>query len=445
MTRIPISRYVASHGAHLARLQRSTELAATRTELTQAKEDTAAAIHAALNLVADERASRDAVLQLADAQDALHREVTALQGVVSTCIPRSELLHIKSVAAELQTFAGWKAAAAADLADLQVRTGEHREAVDLNRDSLSKLSAVVQALAGQTASKAEGAALDRLAAVVDRLGSEVQQRATTEEVRRVSAAVASVSTRAGALEAGAEAATARAAADKGELQAAIAAASSTLREEAGRAAARVASELDGLREEIEARAYVSSLAATDESVGELRSAADTLQRQLEVAMRFIDWYAEKGEAYEYNAASLERHMNALAVGNRSRTVTPGAPGGGHGAPGGGSPGPYGNSSGSGSSSTFGLPPPGLAPSFTGKPEDADAMRARVLGLTAEGLFAGSAGAGGGGGGASPATRAAYLPVPRGLGAAAAAAAATAAGPMTGSPGVRIGGIMAGSS
>lgn len=35
-------------------------------------------------------------------------------------------------------------------------------------------------------------------------------------------------------------------------------------------------------------------------------------------MKFIDWYGSKGEAYEYNAASLERHMNALAVGNRSK-------------------------------------------------------------------------------------------------------------------------------
>ena len=41
---------------------------------------------------------------------------------------------------------------------------------------------------------------------------------------------------------------------------------------------------------------------------------------MDVALRFIDWYATKGDAYEYNAAALERHMNALAVGNRPRAA-----------------------------------------------------------------------------------------------------------------------------
>jgi hypothetical protein len=43
-------------------------------------------------------------------------------------------------------------------------------------------------------------------------------------------------------------------------------------------------------------------------------------RQVDVALRFVDWYADKGDAYEYNAAALERHMNALAVGNRPRAA-----------------------------------------------------------------------------------------------------------------------------
>ena len=32
-------------------------------------------------------------------------------------------------------------------------------------------------------------------------------------------------------------------------------------------------------------------------------------------------YSDKGEAYEYNASALERHMNTLATGNRARTDT----------------------------------------------------------------------------------------------------------------------------
>jgi hypothetical protein len=42
-----------------------------------------------------------------------------------------------------------------------------------------------------------------------------------------------------------------------------------------------------------------------------------LERKVEVALAFVEWFGEKGETYEYNAGSLERHMNALARGNRA--------------------------------------------------------------------------------------------------------------------------------
>jgi hypothetical protein len=69
-----------------------------------------------------------------------------------------------------------------------------------------------------------------------------------------------------------------------------------------------------------AGAYTSSLAGTDENVRAHAEALALLGRKVDVALRFVDWYAEKGDSYEYNAASLERHMNALAVGNRPRAA-----------------------------------------------------------------------------------------------------------------------------
>lgn len=95
---------------------------------------------------------------------------------------------------------------------------------------------------------------------------------------------------------------------------------------------------------------MTALEATDESVQEIRARVELESKKTDVALRFVDWvrtsavvilctrerrhlltpppfrflislqYAEKGEAYDYNATALERHMNSLAVGNRSRTV-----------------------------------------------------------------------------------------------------------------------------
>ncbi len=103
----------------------------------------------------------------------------------------------------------------------------------------------------------------------------------------------------------------------------------------------------------------------------------------------VPQYAEKGEAYEYNASSLERHMNSLAVDNRSRTV--------------------------------------------GSMAD---LRSKVFGGT---------GTGGAGGAAADALRASFAPAPSGVGSTSSAnsswlgAATRGDGPLTGSSGVRLGG------
>jgi hypothetical protein len=76
--------------------------------------------------------------------------------------------------------------------------------------------------------------------------------------------------------------------------------------------------LQDMRAEVEARAFITSLEATDENVTCLQTSVDGLSRRVDVCLRFIEWFSDKGASYEYNAGALERHMNALAVGNRSR-------------------------------------------------------------------------------------------------------------------------------
>lgn len=76
--------------------------------------------------------------------------------------------------------------------------------------------------------------------------------------------------------------------------------------------------LQDMRAEVEARAFITSLEATDENVTCLQTSVDALSRRVDVCLRFIEWFSDKGASYEYNAGALERHMNALAVGNRSR-------------------------------------------------------------------------------------------------------------------------------
>ena len=74
---------------------------------------------------------------------------------------------------------------------------------------------------------------------------------------------------------------------------------------------------------------MTSLEATDEAVARVSGACELLGRKTDVALRFVEWFSAKGEAFEHNASAVERHLNALAAGNRA--VGGGGGGGGHGA------------------------------------------------------------------------------------------------------------------
>jgi hypothetical protein len=153
-------------------------------------------------------------------------------------------------------------------------------------------------------------------------------------------------------------------------------------------------ELSRLAAEVGKRAYIASLEETDEAAASTAQAVAALGGKVDVCLRFIEWYAEKGEAYDYNSEALERHMNALAVGNRARTA-PGV-----------------RAVGSGHSTS--LPGPGRSdsePSFSSAAAPLPRATASFVASTAAGGRAGDA-----------------------------AAAAAAPAPVTGSSGVRIGGV-----
>jgi hypothetical protein len=95
-----------------------------------------------------------------------------------------------------------------------------------------------------------------------------------------------------------------------------------LRTESAESVAKLKGELESIRKEADARAYITSLEATDESVASLSQQVDLHDRKLEVALRFIDWYSSKGETFEANASSIERHMNQLALKNAVRNAPP---------------------------------------------------------------------------------------------------------------------------
>jgi hypothetical protein len=273
-----------------------------------------------MGTVADERASADAMHELQHVAEAMQSQVTALQGVLATKVDRAEMLGLKQVAAELSSFQGFKSAATHDIRELGAKADDHRAAIGRSNDMLAKLSGVLQELAARVETKADGEALGRTDAGLADVRVALASKASADEARRLDAAAAAAAARLDQLEQGAVAAARTAADDRRAAEARVVAAAASVRGEFSGVADALRADLAALRDEVDARAYVTSLEATDEGVAGLRTATDLLGRKVEVALRFVDWYSQKGESYEANAASLERQMNALAVGNRARVV-----------------------------------------------------------------------------------------------------------------------------
>lgn len=86
-------------------------------------------------------------------------------------------------------------------------------------------------------------------------------------------------------------------------------------EQAAKAESDVRRALGLLAREVEGRAAQGSLDSCEGRVSALEATAGRLEEQSGVALDFVDWFSRRGESFEYNAASIERHMNALAGGN----------------------------------------------------------------------------------------------------------------------------------
>ncbi|CAE7246257.1 unnamed protein product [Symbiodinium sp. KB8] len=75
--------------------------------------------------------------------------------------------------------------------------------------------------------------------------------------------------------------------------------------------------LRDLNRHVQARATVDEMREACGRLDQHQAAQRLLQEKVEVALAFVEWFGAKGETYEYNAAAMERHMNALARGNRA--------------------------------------------------------------------------------------------------------------------------------
>ena len=67
-----------------------------------------------------------------------------------------------------------------------------------------------------------------------------------------------------------------------------------------------------LGSDLDSRASLHHLGAIEERTRHLESRTESADEQLGVAVRFVDWFTQRGEHYEHNMKLIDRHLGSLA-------------------------------------------------------------------------------------------------------------------------------------
>lgn len=314
-----IGLFSAAVAARVSSLERAAaETLATRDGVTHALSGLAESISTRMACFPDEYASRHVVSELLRSHTSLCDSVNGTQALLAQKVDKSDVAHMAATARELQGFADFRDSTLAQMRHVETRVGEATACADRALEGVARVTSIASSLAAAHAGKADSGEVRSLSQRVEALALDASQRATAADVSSLSAAVSALTARSAALESALMDA-------RAHISAAAAAAHEHVETRAGELLAHMEDSVASVRTAVEAamreldtRAYTSSLEASDERTAAVEAAVAALTGQVGVALRFVAWFTERGEAYEMNAAALERHMNGLASSARSQ-------------------------------------------------------------------------------------------------------------------------------
>lgn len=160
-----IGAVVATHERRLAMLERRAagdDAAAGRDDslvtvraLRETRTDVEAKLAAAVGRLTEGCASRAALAALQRSQEACLAQASATQALLAAKVDRAEVSRLEALTADLGSLEGWRHDVDRHVQQLQDRAEDSRRGADAALDSLSRLSSVVQGIAGSIATKAD--------------------------------------------------------------------------------------------------------------------------------------------------------------------------------------------------------------------------------------------------------------------------------------------------
>lgn len=301
-----------AHDASLQQLATRMEVFATRDMVQEEVAGVRGEVQGVASQLATDLASKEVVMKLREAQDVAQQQVHALTGMMACKMDKVDMVRLDAAATAVRDFAQFRDAVTDTTTRLKMETSALRSGLEEQVDSLTRMSAVAEATKAALRTKAEKSTTDRLDRDMHALLQSLQGRVD----------VASFGTLVRTAE--------RLTMDVQTLQEAVAAEASsrvTLQEQltselrTKAAATEVATKAE-LAAEHQAVSTLEAAVATKGSaegvatalarIDDLAKAHIDTQSKVGIALRFVDWYSRKGEAFQTVADVVEQHMDKLA-------------------------------------------------------------------------------------------------------------------------------------
>jgi hypothetical protein len=176
-----------------------------------------------------------------------------LQSTVSTKAEKSEIYRLQSAASDLTTFGAFHSAATNDIKTLFSLASENKKMIDNYNEQFSKFTSILSNYATIQLQKVDRETFQSTSNKLNDIDSKVAfieaklkevETSTNLSTRSIDASVRSV--------------------------------------------------YESLSRELGLKAYTSTIEATDEAISSVATHLESLEKKVDLALKFIDWYVEKG-------------------------------------------------------------------------------------------------------------------------------------------------------
>ena len=306
-----IGAVVAANRAALTRLARRVDAAVSGAELEESERRFATMLETELRRARDGAVGRLEMERMEEAQAQMQVQLRSLTESLQHKVENAELSRLEAAAAKVGSFGEWSRGVNAKLEALDDATERTRQGLEEHVSIAAALSRETLALRETMETKA---ATDQVDALNKQLRVELNNLGETLRSAAEKKGAAD-DARAVAMEAAARKAKneldQRLAALRTELHASLSKRATLVQLGTKADAATCDKILLGYRSEINGKAEAEDLQRVTRRVGELGNCCAVLQKHVELANRFIDWFAERGSAYEHNFNVVEGQLGKL--------------------------------------------------------------------------------------------------------------------------------------